>query len=331
MDWIFLFGVLPLIVFAIVLLCGFSGCGLDVVGKGLALPPKNLTAAAGGTDKINLSWTPDPTSTAPDFIVERSSPGGTFTRLPGTTTASNFTDTGLPAATTFLYRVKSTWSGGSESAPSNVATATTLSAGGPPPVVGGGGGGGGGFVPVTHTYDTGSGNETIGTGASKLTVEVWGGGGSGRYAKISYGGGGGGAYSKKTLLGPFAAGSISWSVGAGGAAQTVKLTDGNAGGSSKAGGAGQLVNIVNVGGGAAGTATTGAGGAAGSGGDVNNPGGAAAAEKGGTAAGPGGGTGGAQAAPGNLPGGGGGGGDSNIGADASSGAGASGRVRFGWT
>lgn len=334
MQWILLLSLLPLIIVPVVLLFGFAGCGLDVVGTGLALPPKNLTATAGGTDKINLNWTPDPASTAPDFIIERSPPGGTFGRIPSggfTTKATSFTDGGLSPGTTFIYRVKSTWTGGSESAPSNTATATTVSAGPPPPPPGGGGGGGGVLaVPVINTHDSGSGNETIITIASQLAVEVWGAGGSGRFGASVGRGGGGGAYSKKTLLGPFAAGSIAWSVGAGGGAQNNTRTDGNPGGSSKAGGAGQLVNVANVGGGAGGTANTGAGGAAGTGGDVNTPGGAAATENGGTAAGPGGGVGGAQAMVGGAPGGGGGSGSSNNG-NASSGAGANGRVKFTWS
>ena len=71
MEWILLVGLLPLIIVPIVLLCGFAGCGIDVVGSGVVLPPKNLTATAVGTDKINLSWTPDPGSAAPEFVIER--------------------------------------------------------------------------------------------------------------------------------------------------------------------------------------------------------------------------------------------------------------------
>ena len=333
MEWIFLLVVLPLIIVPIVLLCGFAGCGLDVVGSGEALPPKNLTATAAGTDKINLSWTPDPASVALDFIIERSLTGGTFNALPGTTKSTTFTDQGLSSGTTFFYRVKSISGGASPgtppSAPSNIASATTGGTA-PPPPPGGGGPPPTVFIGVTNTHDSGSGTETVFTEASKLVVEVWGAGGSGRYAAQVRIGGGGGAYSKKTLLAPFAAGTIAWSVGAGGAAQTNAGNDGNPGGSSKAGGAGQLVNIANVGGGAGGTTNTGTGGAAGTGGDVNTPGGAAVTEKGGTAAGPGGGVGGNQAAAGAAPGGGGGSGSANMG-NASSGAGANGRVKFTWT
>ena len=39
--------------------------------------------------------------------------------------------------------------------------------------------GGGGFTPVTRSYTTGSGSETIPTGASQVVIEVWGAGAGG--------------------------------------------------------------------------------------------------------------------------------------------------------
>jgi hypothetical protein len=326
MDWLILIFLLPLIVAPIVLLCGFSGCGLDVVGTAVPSAPSNLVATAGGTDSINLNWKDNSTS-ASDFIIERTAPGGIFAPIPGIGLIKgiNFVDQPLPPGTTFLYQVKATWGGSYPTSPSNVASATTDSVPlppppPPPPVL---------AVPIVHTYTSGSGSETIVTAASKLVVEVWGAGGSGRFALNLGKGGGGGAYSKKTLLGPFAAGSISWSVGARGGAQTTAGNNGKPGGSSRAGGPGQLVNIANVGGGAGGTATVGAGGTAGTGGDTNVAGGTATTVAGGTAAGPGGGAGGAKAVPGKPPGGGGGPGVSP--GDASSGAGANGQVKFNWT
>lgn len=143
-----------------------------------------------------------------------------------------------------------------------------------------------GFVPVTHTYNSGSATETIQTGASQLVVKVWGAGGGGRFSLSSGNafGGGGGAYSIKTISGPFSAGTISYSVGAGGAGKSA-VSNGDAGGSSSAGGGGQLVNIANVGGGAGGTQTTGTAGTAGTGGDTNSAGGAGANFTGGTGGG----------------------------------------------
>ena len=64
-------------------------------------------------------------------------------------------------------------------------------------------GSGGGFSPVTHVYTTGSGTETIPSGASQLIIAAWGGGGGGGNGsgggEPDYGGGGGGgAYVAQT-------------------------------------------------------------------------------------------------------------------------------------
>src|SRR6516162_654338 len=100
--------------------------------------------------------------------------------------------------------------------------------------------GGIGFAPITHNYTTpGTGAETIQTSASTLVVKVWagGGGGSNRSAAGNVGSGGGSAYSKATVHGPFAAGTIDYTVGAGGARGAPgPSTNGGSGGTSSAGG-----------------------------------------------------------------------------------------------
>src|SRR5690349_11941607 len=53
------------------------------------------------------------------------------------------------------------------------------------------------FTPVTHTYNSGSGTETVPTGATSLTITSWSGGGGGsRRSALNQAGGGGGAESK---------------------------------------------------------------------------------------------------------------------------------------
>jgi hypothetical protein len=283
--------------------------------------PTNLVATLIGPNQVQLSWN-NASATATKFSLEhRLNPTSGWTGI-YKGTAKTSPPTPLTPAGTDEYRVFAIVDGYdnnvSKEIPSNSSAVVS----------------GVTSIPITptptHIFDSGSGNEAIVTAATQLVVEVWGAGGSGRFAQNIGRGGGGGAYSKKTIPGPFAAGTIAWSVGAGGAAQTNAGNNGKPGGSSTAGGPGQLVNIANVGGGAGGTATTGAGGLAGTGGDTNTAGGAAAAAAGGTAAGPGGGAGGNEAAPGKPPGGGGGSGAANSG-DASSGAGANGRVKFTWS
>ena len=87
--------------------------------------PSGLTANAAGTSQINLAWT-DGSSDETGFEIERSTDGGVvFTLL--TTTGANVTsysNTGLPASSTFHYRVRAI-NGGGNSSYTNVAFATT--------------------------------------------------------------------------------------------------------------------------------------------------------------------------------------------------------------
>ena len=86
--------------------------------------PTNLTAAAASSSQINLSWVAAAGATG--YTVERSLNGGsTWTLLPGLSTGTTSDhDTGLSSGTTYTYRVIAT-GGGINSAPSNLASATT--------------------------------------------------------------------------------------------------------------------------------------------------------------------------------------------------------------
>ena len=129
MDWLFLIFLVPLILVPIVLLCGFAGCGLDVVGTGVFdAAPSNLNATAGGTDTINLSWK-DNSVAASVFIVERGPPGGSLVPIKTGVKGVSLPDQPLNEGTTFLYDVRATAGvGGVPTAPSNTATVTTFPA-----------------------------------------------------------------------------------------------------------------------------------------------------------------------------------------------------------
>src|SRR5207253_8258193 len=75
--------------------------------------------------RINLTWTASTGATS--YIVQRSPNGTSSWTQAGTTTATSFSDTGLSAATIYYYEVLATNTSGN-SAPSNVASATTMPA-----------------------------------------------------------------------------------------------------------------------------------------------------------------------------------------------------------
>ena len=179
------------------------------------------------------------------------------------------------------------------------------------------------FTPVTNTYNSGSGTETVPTGATQLVITAYGSGGDGAAFDVSSGGGGGGgAYCVKTVSivsGDYGVG-LSWAVNAPGSNGASSVTGTIAAGAlAVSAGAGQNGGLNNVGG-AGGTA---------SGGDTNTNGDPGGAYPGGAAAGPLGGayqfTGGQN---GNPLGGGGAGDDTG---SAGVGTGAYGRIVFAWT
>jgi hypothetical protein len=195
------------------------------------------------------------------------------------------------------------------------------------------------FTPTTRTYSSGSGTETIPSGATQVVIEVWGaggGGGRGRSSNATYGGGGGaGGYSKKTYT--LSSGNwgttFSYGIGAGGTASTIAnggdaglsiVTNGTFPTSTSIAGEGGVGGLHGLSGG-----DQGAGGAA-TGGDVNTYGNGGSPTTYFGAASPNGGV--RQdtlGAAGNVPGGGGAGGDyvGNL----NGGQGASGRVKFTYT
>ncbi|TLX83491.1 MAG: fibronectin type III domain-containing protein, partial [Thaumarchaeota archaeon] len=95
-------------------------------------PPTGLTATTVSTSQINLSWTAPANnggSAITGYKIERSTNGGTtWSTIQSNTasTATTFSDTGLTASTTYMYRVSAINPVGISS-PSNTASATTSS------------------------------------------------------------------------------------------------------------------------------------------------------------------------------------------------------------
>ena len=97
----------------------------EVVGSGQPpAAPSSLTASAVSDSRIDLTWN-DNSSTESSFRVERSADGVSFNEI-GSTGAdvTSYSDTGLPAVTTFSYRVLASNTSGASS-PTNTASATT--------------------------------------------------------------------------------------------------------------------------------------------------------------------------------------------------------------
>jgi len=196
--------------------------------------------------------------------------------------------------------------------------------------------GGTAFTPVTRTYTTGSGTDTVPTGATQVVIEVTAGGGGGSLGSATNGGagGGGGGYAIKTIA-VTGGNTLSYAVGAAGALRTGSAGAGNPGSSSTVSGtvSGGSVSISSTGGGGGGGSGIGGAGGGASGGDTNtagNPG----ENRDGTLSGNGGdsalATGGvAPSGPGDVPGAGGAGG--NLTNDIDSGAGGRGEIVLAYT
>lgn len=189
------------------------------------------------------------------------------------------------------------------------------------------------FVPVTHTYTSGSGTETVPTGATNCTISVWAGGGGASSA------GGGGAEERVLSIAVTGGNTMAYAVGSGGGGGVQGVSQPTAGTNSTVTGTvsgGSAAITAIKGGGALYTPTVGVGGTGGSGG-TGTPGasGALPSGAGGNGGDAGGapGTGGAgvsSGAPNNgfQPGGGGGG---NSGASTVAGGGADGTISFAYT
>ena len=102
MDSLLVLGLVPLIVAAVVLLCGFSGCGFS--GHGIITHSlSNLQVTGVTRNSVTLSWTnPNPLLSA--FEVERTIDGGDPIILPASLTT--FADGDLDEDTTYIYRVR---------------------------------------------------------------------------------------------------------------------------------------------------------------------------------------------------------------------------------
>jgi hypothetical protein len=128
-----------------------------------------------------------------------------------------------------------------------------------------------GGTPTVQTYDTGTAATwTKPTTANWVQINIWGGGGSGGKGttNLSRGGGGGGAFN--TFIIPFSyfVGTVTYTVGAGGASQTTATTAGNVGGDSSVAianynGTGVTKTIYAYGGGAGGSTSYDSGGGGG--------------------------------------------------------------------
>ncbi len=94
-------------------------------GPTLPAPPSALAAAATSVSTIQLMWN-DNSTNEEGFAIDRRPSGGAFARIANLPAGSvAFTDAGLPAASTFEYRVAAV-NGFGESAFSNLAGATTF-------------------------------------------------------------------------------------------------------------------------------------------------------------------------------------------------------------
>jgi fibronectin type 3 domain-containing protein len=107
---------------------GNSAAGNVVKASLPSLPaaPQSLTASAGSTTQINLTWS-EATPSLTSYTVQRSTDGVSYTTLTSALggSASGYSDSGLKAGTLYYYRVYAVNSLGTSPA-SSVASASTL-------------------------------------------------------------------------------------------------------------------------------------------------------------------------------------------------------------
>jgi chitodextrinase len=93
--------------------------------------PSGLTATTASSTQINLTWTASTDNVGvTGYLVERCQGSGctSFAQI-ATPTTTSYNDTGLPAATSYMYRVRATDAAGNLSAYSNSAGTTTPASG----------------------------------------------------------------------------------------------------------------------------------------------------------------------------------------------------------
>jgi uncharacterized repeat protein (TIGR01451 family) len=101
---------------------GSSADSVQVIGRPNVVVT-NITAV-GGTNQILLSWDAVPSSTGYTVLRSQSS-GGPFAPLDSGILVTSYTDTAVASGNTYFYRLMSSFSGGSTSAPSATVSATT--------------------------------------------------------------------------------------------------------------------------------------------------------------------------------------------------------------
>jgi chitodextrinase len=95
--------------------------------------PANLAATASSSSQIGLSWTASTDNVGvTGYRIERCSGASctSFAQIGTTTGATNFSNSGLTASTTYRYRVRANDAAGNLSGYSNIASATTSAGGG---------------------------------------------------------------------------------------------------------------------------------------------------------------------------------------------------------
>jgi len=85
--------------------------------------PTGLDARAVSASQVSVTW--NAVSGASSYKLERKAPGGAFTQI-ATPASTSYSDPGVVAATTYVYRVSAVDSGGIASSPSMSDVATTM-------------------------------------------------------------------------------------------------------------------------------------------------------------------------------------------------------------
>ena len=233
-----------------------------------------IVAGTTGTLSVDRGGTGVTTSTGTGNVVLSASP--TFTGVPLSTTAAADTNTTQLATTAYVigqgYLKSSTASSTyltSATAASTYAPLASPALSGVPTAPTAGGGTNNTQIATTafvtaavaasgstsnQTYNSGSGNYIIPSGAVFVLARLWGGGGSGQnnVGAINTKGGGGGGYIEKLYLASDLGGAgaaVPYAVGAGGAAVGANVTaEGNPGGNSTFSSVGNLITAYGGGG-----------------------------------------------------------------------------------